>query len=476
MKRTMRISLLNILGYYLSGVWTAWGGRNRIEKKQVTNLRKLVKKARQDSPYFERLYGGLPNTDELTLSDLPVTFKPQLMSEFDDWVTDHKLKLVKLREFMSDLSNIGAPYGDVAVYRTSGTSGEPAVIILTAAEIEYIIGTTLARLNRAQLKLMPELNKAGANVTITGANGHFAGAGIAKLMEYLTRNYPSWLHIGAANSVHIAAELPIGQIVKQLNEIATVASILTYPSVLSLLVREKEAGRLKVDPLFIKVGGETLTQELRDKVSQVFPTLKTKLMDVYACTECLLMCFECRCGRKHVHEDWVILEAVDTQLQPVPDGELGESSLLTVLSNDVQPFIRYELGDQIRFYTDSCPCGSPFRSFEVVGRQATLLHIGDVVLSPLIFDLEHEKAQRVQLVQIEDREFELHIEPLPGVNGDLVFDELSTSIASTLRQNGITEFQINGSQEPPRLTPSGKFHEVIPLKKQEGNSNWKAKR
>ncbi len=378
---------------------------------------------------------------------------------------------------MTDLSNIGAPYGDVAVYRTSGTSGEPAVIILTAAEIEYIIGTTLARLNRAQLRLMPELNKAGANVTITGAAGHFAGAGHrqadgiphTKLLQLAPSSAPRILFISRRN-------FRFGQIVKQLNEIATVASILTYPSVLSLLVREKEAGRLKVDPLFIKVGGETLTQELRDKVSQVFPTLKTKLMDVYACTECLLMCFECRCGRKHVHEDWVILEAVDTQLQPVPDGELGESSLLTVLSNDVQPFIRYELGDQIRFYTDSCRCGSPFRSFEVVGRQATLLHIGDVVLSPLIFDLEHEKAQRVQLVQIEDREFELHIEPLPGVNGDLVFDELSTSIASTLRQNGITEFQINGSQEPPRLTPSGKFHEVIPLRKQEGNSNWEAKR
>lgn len=465
MNRTMRISLLNILGYYLSGVWTAWGGRNRIEKKQLKNLRKLVAKARQESPYFQRLYRGLLDTKDITLRELPVTFKPQLMSEFDDWLTDRTLRLADLREFMSDLSNIGAPYGNVAVYRTSGTSGEPAVIILTAPEIENIIGCTLARLNRAQLKLMPELNKAGANVTITGANGHFAGAGIAKLMEYLTRSYPSWLHIGASNSVHIAAELPIHEIVKQLNQLSEVASILTYPSVLAILVREKEAGRLKVDPLFIKVGGETLTQELRDKVNQVFPRLKTELMDVYACTECLLMCFECRCGRKHVLEDWVILEAVDDQLQSVPDGELGESSLLTVLSNSVQPFIRYELGDQIRFYTDPCPCGSPFRSFEVAGRQATLLHVGDVVLSPLVFDLEHEQAQRVQLVQIHEREFNLHIEPLPGGSGDLVFDVVSASIASTLRKNGITEVKINRNQEPPRLTGSGKFHEVIPLRK-----------
>ena len=465
MNPTMQVSLLNILGYYFGGIWTAWGGRKRIEKKQLKNLRKLVAKARQDSPYFQRLYAGLPGTDKITLRDLPVTFKPQLMSEFDDWVTDRTLKLADLREFMSDRSNIGSPIGHVAVFRTSGTSGEPAVIILTAADIEYIFGITLARLTRSQLKLFPELNKSGANVTITGANGHFAGAGLARLMEHLTRKFPKWLHLGAANSVHIAAELPIQQIVQQLNEISAVASILTYPSVLSILVREKEAGRLKVDPLFIKVGGETLTHELRHKVQQVFPSLKTELMDAYACTECLLLSFECRCGRKHVPEDWGILEAVDAQLQPVPDGELGESSLLTVLSNKVQPFIRYELGDQIRFHADPCPCGSAFRSFEVIGRHATLLHIEDVVLSPLVFDLEHEGAQRVQLVQIDEGDFDLHIELLPGASHDLVFDQVMSSITSTLRQNGVSEFHINRSEKPPRLTASGKFHELIPLRR-----------
>ncbi|MCA9053726.1 MAG: phenylacetate--CoA ligase family protein [Planctomycetaceae bacterium] len=464
--RTMHISLLNVLGYYLGGIWTTWGGRRRIEQKQLQNLRKLVATARQDSPYFRRLYKDVPDTDRLTLGDLPVTFKPWLMSGFDDWVTDRTLKLADLREHMSDLSNIGLPYGDVAVFRTSGTSGEPAVIILTAADIEYIFGITLARLSRAQLKLFPELNKSGSNVTITGASGHFAGAGLARLVRHLTRNYPSWLKLGAANAVHIAAELPIHQIVEQLNQISTVASILTYPSILTILAREKEAGRLKVDQLFIKVGGETLTQELRDQVRQVFTALQTEIMDAYACTECLLLSIECGCGRKHVPEDWVILEAVDAHLQPVPDGEQGESSLLTVLANHVQPFIRYELGDQIRFHTDPCPCGSPFRSFEVLGRLATLLRIGDVELSPLVFDLEREGAQRVQLVQIGEHEFDLRLELQPEASRDLAFSQVISSIENTLRQNGISAFTINRSQEPPRLTASGKFHEVVPLRRQ----------
>ncbi|MEH6647583.1 DUF4386 domain-containing protein [Sulfitobacter sp.] len=104
------------------------------------------------------------------------------------------------------------------------------------------------------------------------------------------------------------------------------------------------------------------------------------------------------------------MEAVDEAMQPVPDGTLSATVLLTVLANEVQPFIRYDLGDCIRFDDDSCPCGSPFRSFQVKGRQATLVRVGEVTLSPLGFDLEHEGARRIQLVQTSDKEFEVRIQ------------------------------------------------------------------
>lgn len=461
----MRISLFKVAAFYLGGRWTAWGGRRRIERKQLRNLRKLVAKARRDSPFFRRLYESLPETRRLTLPDLPVTSKPQLMGQFDDWVTDRSLKLADLRAFMSDLGNIGLPCGDVAVFRTSGTSGEPAVVVLTSRDIECLFGVMLARLSRSQLRRLPELHASGANVTITGANGHFVGSGLAPLIGHLTRRYPEWLGMTASHALHIAAEQPIEQIVQQLNQIGDVAVILTYPSTLSILLREMEAGRLKMNPLLIKVAGETLTPALRDHVRKVFPAQTTELIDAYACTECLMLSVECACGRKHLPEDWVVLEAVDADLQPVPDGVMSSSSLLTVLTNTVQPFIRYELGDQIQFYPDRCPCGSAFRSFKVIGRQATLLQIGDVVLSPLVFDLDHEDAQRVQLVQTGEHEFDLRCEVRHEAHRDRVFDEVGRSVANTLRQNGASGFSIQRSQEPPRLTASGKFHEVIPLKR-----------
>jgi len=69
-----------------------------------------------------------------------------------------------------------------------------------------------------------------------------------------------------------------------------------------------------------------------------------------------------------VNDDWAILEAVDEAMQPVPDGTLSATVLLTVLAIEVQPVIRYDLGDCIRFCPDYCSCGSPFRNFQIAGR------------------------------------------------------------------------------------------------------------
>ena len=165
-----------------------------------------------------------------------------------------------------------------------------------------------------------------------------------------------------------------------------------------------------------------------------------------------------------MNEDWVILEAVDEEMRAIPDGTLSATVLLTVLANDVQPFIRYDLGDCVRYYTDPCPCGSPFRSFQVEGRQATLVRVGEVTLSPLVFDLEHEHARRVQLVQNSDREFEVRIEPADDALRGIVFEEVIQSAKRVFRDNGLEDVTVRKSRIPPEFTASGKFHEVLPLR------------
>ena len=453
----MRFSLLRTLGYFAGGLWTARGGRRRIEARQLRNLRRLVEKTRRDSPLFQRLYADLPPTSEIELHDLPVTRKPDLMREFDDWLTIRSLPLERAREHLRDIRKLAVPIDDVAIFRTSGTSGEPAVIVLPSSFLEYSFGITMARFDRSQWKLTREVRKAGVDVTITGGNGHFAGTGFSKLISHLAPRL-------AGPSTFIEAEQPIGRIVERLNAIPKIATILTYPSTLTILAKEKEAGRLRIEPALFKTGGETLTDDLRERVRRAFPSLKHDVVDTYACTECLAPSIECSHGRHHVNEDWVILEAVDEAMRPVPDGTLSATVLLTVLTNDVQPFIRYDLGDCIRFYTDPCPCGSPFRSFQVEGREATLVRVGEVTLSPLVFDLEHEHARRIQLVQTSERDFEVRIELADEAAARVVFQEVIQSVKRVFFDNDLEDVAVTESQAPPELTASGKFHEVLPLR------------
>ena len=453
----MHFSLMKTLGYFIGGLWTAWGGRKRIEAKQLSRLRRLVQKARQDSPLFKELYRGLPESDRIELHDLPATSKSDLMRDFDRWLTDRTLTLAQAREHMSDMKNLGVPIGQYAVFRTSGTSGEPAVIVFPSSVLECIFGIFLARLSRRQLIVERKIRKTGAAIVITGGNGHFAGVGFNTLLQNVAPHL-------ARRSTFIAAELPIERVVKQLNEIPNVASMITYPSMLAILTREKEANRLTIEPKFLKVAGETFTPELRLRVRRAFPSLEWDIIDGYGCTECLCLAFECERGRQHVPEDWVILEAVNKNMQPVPDGSLSETALLTVLANDVQPFIRYDIGDRVRFYRDPCACGSPFRSFQVEGRQATLIHVGEVTLSALAFDLEHDHAQRTQLVQLAEKAFEVRAELTNPEDADTVFDHIIRSTRKVFEENGLSEVEIRRSSAPPQLTASGKFHEIVSLK------------
>jgi len=459
----MRFSGLRTLGYFAGGLWTAWGGRQRIEARQLHNLRCLVEKARRGSPLFRRLYADLRPSSEVELRELPVTRKPDLMSEFDDWLTIRSLTLDRAREHLRNIRKLGVPIDDVAIFRTSGTSGEPAVIVLPSPVLEYSFGITMARFERYHWKLVREMRKRGMRVTVTGGNGHFAGVGFNRLVRHLRPRL-------ARGLTFIEAEQPIGRLVEQLNAIPKISCIVTYPSMLTILAKEKEAGRLRTEPVIFNTGGETLTDDLRERVRRAFPSLKYGILDNYGCTECLVMSFVCSHGRKHVHEDWVILEAVDNAMRPVPDGTLSATVLLTVLANDVQPIIRYDLGDCLRFYTDPCPCGSPFRSFQVEGREATLVRVGEVMLSPLVFDLEHEQARRVQLVQTSERDFEVRIELADEAVAGIVFGEVIESVKRVFRDNGLEDVAVRESQMPPELGASGKFHEVWPLRHSDSRS------
>lgn len=80
------------------------------------------------------------------------------------------------------------------------------------------------------------------------------------------------------------------------------------------------------------------------------------------------MACECRERHFHVNDDWLIVEPVDAEGKPVPDGVLSDKILLTNLFNYTQPFIRYEVTDRVIIHHEPCHCGNLSPWLELEGR------------------------------------------------------------------------------------------------------------
>ena len=143
-----------------------------------------------------------------------------------------------------------------------------------------------------------------------------------------------------------------------------------YPSSLELLIDEQKSGRLHIAPVIVMTGGEYLSDDLRERLADAFHCY---VQTSYACTEG--GCVACECTQRHFHinDDWVIVEPVDANGRPVPDGTLAAKYLLTNLFNYTQPMIRYEVTDRVILHREGCPCGNPSPWLEIEGRNDDVL-------------------------------------------------------------------------------------------------------
>jgi len=86
-------------------------------------------------PALASLVAALPK-DRLSLSDLPVVTKPELMARFDDWATDRSVTETAVREFVADRAHIGDLFLDkYLVWKSSGSTGEPGIYVQDRAAL-----------------------------------------------------------------------------------------------------------------------------------------------------------------------------------------------------------------------------------------------------------------------------------------------------------------------------------------------------
>src|SRR5689334_15808769 len=87
--------------------WTRHGGV-RTDGLARGRLDLLLRYAREFSPFYRRLYEGLPV--DPPLEALPRTTKAALMASFDDWATDRRVTRAAVKRFLADRSRVGARF------------------------------------------------------------------------------------------------------------------------------------------------------------------------------------------------------------------------------------------------------------------------------------------------------------------------------------------------------------------------------
>jgi phenylacetate-coenzyme A ligase PaaK-like adenylate-forming protein len=436
-------------------------GPGGLARRREARLRALVAQARTSSPFYRRRYRGLPVVG-VALGDLPPVAKPELMAEFDDWVTDPRVTRADVEAFVADPSRVGAHYrGGAFACTSSGTTGRPGLFVHDARAVGVYEALAVVRSYPAWLTtrqwghLVPRGVRAAA---IVGTGGHFAGAAWYERGRRASRAFAGAMRVF---SVH----RPLPELVSALNGYRPTI-LAGYPSALALLAGEQDAGRLRLEPVLATTSGESLTGDVRERVEAAFAC---PVRDSYASSEGMFLAFECSRRWQHVNSDWFVLEPVDEHLRPVPAGERSHTVLLTNLANGLQPVIRYDLGDSILARPDPCPCGNAMPAIRVAGRSDDPLRLRaadgrSVTVLPLAIGTIIDRVagvRRAQLAQVGSASIRVRLDAEPDAPTHDVWGEVLAGLRGFLDDQGLGHVELVRAQEAPRLAPGGKFRRVV---------------
>lgn len=430
--------------------------------RQESRLAALLAEARVASRFYQRLYRYLP-ADGVALRDLPVVTKRELMAAFDEWVMDAGVTRAGVESFIADPSLIAARFrGEFFVCTSAGTTGYPGLFVHDRGAIDVYRAINFARIGRVWFgagDLLRMVQRGFRWAAVLGTGGHYVGAGWIEL----ERKRDVW----RSRAFRVfSVQQSLAELVAGLNAFDPVM-LTGYPSALELLAEEQAAGRLKLRPVLLECGGETLSEDASARMAAAFACT---VRNMYSASECVPMAFSCDHNWLHVNSDWVILEPVEQDFRPTPPGEPSHTVLLTNLANRIQPLIRYDLGDSVLVRPDSCPCGSPLPAIRVAGRHDDVLRLKaadgrTVKILPLaigsVID-ETPGVHRSQLIQTGPATIRLRLELKAGVDGEATWRAVIAKLNAYLAEQRLDNLELARASEPPEQPARfGKFRHVI---------------
>ncbi|HHL34893.1 MAG TPA: phenylacetate--CoA ligase family protein [Desulfobulbaceae bacterium] len=175
-------------------------------------------------------------------------------------------------------------------------------------------------------------------------------------------------------------------------------------------------------------GAEPWSEAMRREINE---KLGIRATDNYGLSEVMGpgVAGECQeCNGLHINEDHFLLEVVDPEtLDPVAPGEIGEL-VITTLTKEAFPMIRYRTRDLTRLIPEPCPCGRTLmRMQRIMGRTDDMLIIKGVNVFPIqiekvLFEIEGTEPHYQIIVERENHSDRVTV--MVEVNEAIFFDEM----------------------------------------------------
>jgi phenylacetate-CoA ligase len=329
--------------------------RAAIESLQLKRLQHTVQKAYASVPFYRESFVRAKVTPEMikSLDDLrrlPFTLKQDMRDNYPYGL------------FATPLEEI------VRIHASSGTTGKPTVVGYTQRDIDMWAELMARSFVAAGAHRGDIIHNAYGYGLFTGGLG---------------------AHYGAEKLGASVIPMSGGNTKKQILIMQDFGStVLTCTPSYSLYLAEAAAEEgIDLRALKLRIGifgAEPWSEEIRDEIEA---KLGIKAIDIYGLSEILgpgvaIECIEAQKGL-HIWEDHFIAEIIDSATGEVlPPGERGELVITTITKEGI-PMIRYRTRDITRLIPEPCICGRTHVRLErMSGRSDDMLIIRGVNVFP----------------------------------------------------------------------------------------------
>jgi phenylacetate-CoA ligase len=260
---------------------------------------------------------------------------------------------------------------------------------------------------------------------------------------------------------HLSSFEPLERQIETLRELRP-RTFSAYAMSLELIAEALVERRITdIRPRLVFSAAMPLSDKGRELAEQAFGVTP---FDVYVAAELGTLGWECPVerGTLHLNDDMQIVEILDQNDEPLPDGETGQV-VVTQLCCLAQPLLRYRLGDLAARIPGRCACGRGLaRISPVQGRSRHVIRMPDgrVIYGMMVSRVvkPYQQVRRWQLRQTSADRVRLLVVPLPTWRPS-VGDALRTELNE--RFPGLT-FDVVPVEDIP-LAPTGKFQTIVPL-------------